>query len=72
MSPLSTKILATKVAPAAPLTPLLHNDAPALLSELEVMKLLQQDGCEVRIVCPAIKTPRHFSSNKLMPQNCHH
>jgi nitrite reductase/ring-hydroxylating ferredoxin subunit len=71
MSPLSTKILATKSSSSSTSTdPTTGDDASSLLSELEVMKLLQQDGCEDCIVCPLHQTAFALESGQVRGEWC--
>jgi nitrite reductase/ring-hydroxylating ferredoxin subunit/Tfp pilus assembly protein PilV len=75
MSPLSTKILATKSSSSSSTSststdPTTGYDAPPLLSELEVMKLLQQDGCEDCIVCPLHQTAFALESGQVRGEWC--
>lgn len=68
MSPLSTKILSTKSfsTSTSPTT----DESPPLLSELEVMTLLQQDGCEDCIVCPLHHTAFALESGQVRGEWC--
>jgi nitrite reductase/ring-hydroxylating ferredoxin subunit len=68
MSPLSTKLLATKSSTST--DPTTDDNAPSLLSELEVMKLLQQDGCEDCIVCPLHQTAFALESGQVRGEWC--
>jgi nitrite reductase/ring-hydroxylating ferredoxin subunit len=68
MSPLSTKILSSTKSTSTDTAG--TDDSPSLLSELEVMRLLQQDGCEDCIVCPLHQTAFALESGQVRGEWC--